>query len=465
MKKTLVFTLIYLISVISSVQAATLSNPTGLSLSASSNTIRVTWTAYTTEDIEGYLISYYVTSDDSIVNTVSYEDPDATSYTISGLTSGTGYTVKLAVYNGDDESSGTSKTITTTDLDASITLIDQGTIRISMKKYVTTVSTYDYYVGTTAMTPEQNAAFEDYTHTQLSAIYTTASGIDIDVEDTTTIENLADGTYYIMIKAHYNNGSTGFSDEVAFDVSDFGTFFSQNEDIDNGCFIGSSKGGVSGLLPIALLAVTAILMVTFFRKPVSGMLAVAMIVLSLGAQGYCETQPDVTYNNLVGIKAGYFNPSESLLADTYDSIVPISLFYERMFGKYISMDISAGYTRADGNAVTTSSEDTGVDLTLDFIPISASVNLNIPVTSLITCFFGVGGDYWFFKEDAYYGEDRTELSGYHGKTGLKLFTADSDYFKKAGIIIEADYTVMDRFGDNDVDLGGWTFSAGVMYCF
>lgn len=464
MKKTLVFALIFVMTALSSAQAADLSNPTGLSLSATSTTIKVSWTV-SAQDIEGYYISYAETGDNAVEITITYEDPSASSYTITGLIPDTDYEVTLAVYNGNDESTGTKKTITTTDLDVSISLIDQGTIRIDMSSYESTVNTYDYYVGTRPMSAEEKGGLADYTHTELSAIYTTDSGSGVDVEDATSVTDLEDGTYYILVKVHYNSGNTGFSDEIEFDVSDFGTFFSQTGDIENGCFINSVSNVSAYTMVFAFLAGIAIILSALGRKTVTLLVAVTVTLLAFGSNGYCQQQPDVTYNNMVGIKAGYFEPSESMLGDNYDSIVPVSLFYERMFGKYVSMDISGGYTRAGGNAVTSDSEDTGVDIDLDVIPISASLNLNVPITPLITYYFGLGGDYWFFEEKAYYGEERTEVGGYHGKTGLKLFTGDTDYFKRGGILIEANYAVMDRFGDNDVDLGGWTYSLGVMYCF
>lgn len=459
MKQIILFALVLVCLGVSQAFGETPDTPTGLELSATSNSITVTWDANTDDITDGYFITYYETDDSSSRTRHLHPDDLDTVYVITGLEADTKYTVKVCAYDGDDFDADTSveltKSITTTDLDVDIELIDVGTIRIDLSNYEDTVNRYNVYWGTSSVTlgPDEDPAD-----------YYPNSETDIDVEDPYTIPGLDNGLYYILVTVTYSSGNEGSSGEIPFNVSDFGTFFTQNDDIDNGCFIGSSRGKAPYAAVPACLTVLLMTLGIFYRKFRIGLLTVAVVVLTFGSQGYCLKQPDVTYNNIVGIKAGYFDPKESLLGDTYDSIVPVSLFYERMFGKYVSMDISAGYTRADGNAVTTTgSEETGVEIELDYIPLSTSLNLNVPITPLITYYVGVGGDYCFFEEKA--NDERTELGGYHGKTGLKLFTGDTEYFKRGGVLMEANYSVMDRFGDNDLDLGGWTYSLGVIYCF
>jgi len=56
------------------------------------------------------------------------------------------------------------------------------------------------------------------------------------------------------------------------------------------------------------------------------------------------------------------------------------------------------------------------------------------------------------------------VGGFHGKAGLKLYNTDADY-KGTGVVLEGSYSQIDRFGDNDTDIGGWTFKFGFFYQF
>jgi hypothetical protein len=197
-------------------------------------------------------------------------------------------------------------------------------------------------------------------------------------------------------------------------------------------------------------------------KPGVAALLVVLIFSSLAQAG--ETSSSVS-DNIIGIKAGFFVPSEKLQDDVYESIVPVSLFYERRIGSWLSADVSAGYSNTDGFAVTGSDAQTGVKTELELIPVSTSINANLDIHPLITFYAGLGVDYWMFNEKSYYGDTDISVSGWHGKTGVKLLTGDSNFYARGGVLLEVCYTSMDRFGRNDVDLGGLTYGLGVIYCF
>lgn len=170
------------------------------------------------------------------------------------------------------------------------------------------------------------------------------------------------------------------------------------------------------------------------------------------------------YKNNFGIKGGLFIPNESDQKDVYEEIVPFSVFYERMFTEYLSADIDLGYSKSDGTALSTSSGSTELPTELEMYPASASVNFNYDVAPYMTAYLGVGGDWWLVEEKSELGEFKSEVGGWHAKTGLKIFSDDLDTFKQVGFLMEASYTEIDKFGSNDIDLGGWKFNIGLMYC-
>lgn len=436
-------------------------NPRDVALTSTSHSITVTWTANADGITDGYYVHYWKTSSSLEPTRVTVLHSDtALGYThiITGLSDSTDYTVKVTAYDGLDESNAATHTIRTTVIEVDIKLIDADAIEISLAEGAASIETYNIYVGTAHVVPDPVTQIPDVSQYDVLS----ATGL---VGDTVyTLDGLSKQTYYVLVQVNYGGGNAGYSPEMAFTVDDFGTFFSSAGDIDNGCFIASTSGASfkAGLATaLSFLAMGSLFFLIRLR-----MLLPALILIGVcGSSGFAqETRPDY-YRNIVGIKGGAFFPSEDLQRDVYDSVVPISLFYERMVTRIFSADASAGYCRAKGYALTASSEETGVKTDLDMIPTSMSLNVNLDVTELITLYLGAGGDYWFFKEKSRNGDYDNHVGGWHGKAGVKLFTADSQYFKKGGVLIEASYTSLDRFGENAVDLGGWTYSLGVMYCF
>jgi hypothetical protein len=470
MKKIIILALIICSVTFSPVFAATsdtLSVPSGLTLSATSSTISATWTANTDSVTQGYYITYYATGNTTLTTTVTYPNPSTTAatytYVITGLDSNTEYRVELSAYDGSDESSYVYDTITTSTVDLDIKQTAVETVRIALSD-TSSFTSWDLYIGTSPVSADSSGNF---TYSDYNIINVT----DIDADTAYTVTSLPNGTYYARVKA-YNGTSEYTSDEVTFIIDDFGTLLSSSKD-DNGCFIDSASHGQSLVHPAVWIVIGLTLAAFLPRRFLKTGIATLTLFLMLSTPGYSDhTAPQtdesvVSFNNLLGIKAGYFIPSEKLQRDVYKTIVPTSLYYERMLGFYgLSADISAGYAHAKGYAVTKSSSDqTGVEAKLDFIPVSMSLNANLELSDFITCYAGFGGDYWMMKEKSYYGESKHRVGGWHVKTGLKLFTEDLEYIKQWGVLIDAAYSSIDKFGSNDIDLGGWSFSAGLMYCF
>jgi hypothetical protein len=428
---------------------AELGTVSGLELSAKSNSITVTWDA-NTDDAEGYYITYEPTDGSDFERTINIDDETVTECIITGLTVSTTYKIQIWAYVGDEESDTSSDTIKTTALQINLDLVDVGTIEVSLESGYSSYDYYDVYLGT-------------------SPNPSTPEGQNIDPEDAFSIPNLTTGTkYYVRVEAVYDSGDpTNYAEaEKSITVEDFSTFLSDANGIDSGCFVQSAVGTDSSamllFIPVLILGVCFLFKHHFVRfLPI--LLIIGTLIVVSPSTGTAGESTD--YENLVGIKGGILLPAEDKQHDVYDSIVPVGLFYERMFSSYLSADIFAGYCRSKGYAVTSSGEETKVQTTLDLLPISASVNLNIPLHELITFYMGAGGDYWILKEK-FPGKDTDyEVGGWHGKAGVKMFTGDSEYFKKGAILLEASYSQIDKFGQNDLDLGGWMFMAGVMYCF
>lgn len=174
-------------------------------------------------------------------------------------------------------------------------------------------------------------------------------------------------------------------------------------------------------------------------------------------------------SNTFGMKIGYFSPSDDLQSDYYDPTPLISLFYDRKIVSYLSTELSAGYLYREGNALTISGKETAIESELTMVPLSVSLKLHLPLSRYIGTYLGAGGDYWYFKEKSKISDESLEVGGYHGKVGLVLKKMpnlfDDKYTRNFKVTLEAVYSRIDRFNDNETDLGGWTFNAGASISF
>lgn len=458
MKKILFLSLVFVVVSWTKAFSETPATPDILKLVATSSTITVTFEPNDDEITDGYYIKYWKTSDSDSWKLVRYPNPETEdttySYEMKGLESDTEYTVRLTAYDGDDESAYSSDTVETSSVSVSIKLVASGTIEVGLDEVPSGIESFEVYVGTEPVSMVGGSIPAD--------AYDIIDGETAESDNVVTVSNLANGAYYIRVVLKDDDEDT-ISDETVFQVEDFGTLFS-SEDIEEGCFINTAENAQPGthwaiLLPLILLGV--MLFRLRYKPGVVALLAV-LVFSSMAQAG--ETSFSVS-DNIIGIKAGFFVPSENLQDDVYDSIVPVSLFYERRLGSWLSADVSAGYSKTDGFAVTGSDIQTGVKTELELIPVSTSLNANLDIHPLITLYAGLGVDYWMFNEKSYYGDTDISVSGWHGKTGVKLLTGDSNFYARGGVLLEVCYSSMDRFGRNDVDLGGWTYGLGVIYCF
>ncbi len=98
----------------------------------------------------------------------------------------------------------------------------------------------------------------------------------------------------------------------------------------------------------------------------------------------------------------------------------------------------------------------------------ADVPINKQIIPYIVGYIGVGPDYWYCREktDMETQNDEIEewVGGYHAKMGVKLYNMD-EQFENTGAILECVYSVVDKFGNNDLNIGGLTLKFGLFYQF
>ncbi len=436
--------------------------PGNLDLEATSSTITVTWSANTNDDegdnddgfddTDGYYIRW---QKDGIGDEFSVKIEGVGSgteeFTITGLEPSGSYTVVITAYSGDEESSTNTETITTDpissiDFSVEITGVDEVTVSIDAEG--TNIDQYSVVV---------TAADSSILFNGLD--FTTNPKVDND--DSQVISGFSPGGYSFEVTIFPDSTTLAVK---TFTFEDTQTFLStvDDDDIEDGCFITVSYDNPKNI-PFCIIPFLVTALLIFSRRMLKIGIPFLMLFLCITSAESIAEEGHL-YKNNFGIKVGSFLPNESEQKDVYEDIVPFSVFYERMFTEYLSADIDLGYSKSDGTAISTSSSSTELVTELEMYPAAVSVNFNYDVAPYITAYFGVGGDWWLVEEKSELGEFKSEVGGWHAKTGVKIFSDDLDTFKQVGFLIDVSYSEIDRFGQNDIDLGGWKFNFGLMYC-
>ena len=174
--------------------------------------------------------------------------------------------------------------------------------------------------------------------------------------------------------------------------------------------------------------------------------------------------------NRIGVQLGYFMPDEELHQDIYQQgYFSGGFFYERIFNNYFLLNLDAGFSRQDGKALAKSGV-TDIETKLTLVPLTATMQYSLELAPLVQIYLGAGLDFWYYRETSDLGtydakDDDYGMSGYHGELGLRLFTADQRYFKQFGVFLQSTYSQIDNFGQNKLNLGGWTFNIGAFRNF
>ncbi len=446
-------------------------------ISVSETTISCQWTenADGNPEVDKYIMKYYADGYSSSTHTDN--STSVSSNMITGLDSNTRYYIQIAARNSDGISAFSEELIVDTyivggnrDEIAPIAPI-VSVPRASGNNQVTVG--FDGSSNNEMFDIEGYKAYIRAENGSYASTYTSKIIFDEGSRSSFVFSNLTVGEiYYFIITAfdeHGNENEVTEVTEVSIIIESAQTSLADSDKIEGGCFISSveKKSGHRSFFTaifMGLLFVSACCMAACRSKMTC--LAIAMVLISSSVAFSGE-------NKMIGFKVGYFAPSDEVFEDYYvDEDLHLFLFYEQKVSKHFSVDLEVGYTKRSGLALTEESrEATTIDTEMTLIPILSSVKWNMEITPLITVFVGVGFDYWYYKEKSDTGiydasdDGKYGVGGYHGKGGLLLQTADVELFQNAGVMMEVVYSNIDRFGNNEIDLGGWLVHAGLFYKF
>jgi fibronectin type 3 domain-containing protein len=424
------------------------------------NSISLKWTKNSESDLDHYTI-YYGKTSGSLSSTKEATDSDADSFVISGLSASSRYYFAItAVDISDNESEKSSELVVDTLEDNLPPFVPVITAEMSGQNEIT------------IRISDINSGMADYDGSII--FYGTNPGsssqsVDVGKNKTFVIGNLPeDKTWYLSALSYdiYENRS-GKSDEITVKIEDTQSFLGKDEDFDGGCFIqeSSSQSCTFNLICLALV-IPGIMLFLFSNKLIKAFVSFMVIFLNIMAVNVNAGDSPMPKENLIGVSVGYYIPSESDFYD--DSVFPVYAFYERCIYNYISADIEAGYFKEDGNLLTVSGDQTEIGSEISMIPVSATLKINKQIIPYIVGYIGVGPDYWYCREktDMETQNDEIEewVGGYHAKMGVKLYNMD-EQFENTGAILECVYSVVDKFGNNDLNIGGLTLKFGLFYQF
>jgi hypothetical protein len=279
-----------------------------------------------------------------------------------------------------------------------------------------------------------------------------------------------DSTWYFSALSYdFSGNESAPTIEISVLVEDTLRFLNQPDEFDGGCFISAADRPSGSYMEILLLCVLVVILskgINHISKPIKILLLAGILIFPFVGISHADMLDELG-NNVIGVSVGYYIPSDSQLDEFYgDDTFPLYGFYERRFFKYFSIDLESGFLKKNGNLLTESGDKTGIDTRITLVPVSSSLNFNFEISPYIIGYIGVGPDYWYCQEETPNEVEHPDIDewvgGYHGKAGVKLHNTDGT-FKGTGVLLESSYSRIDRFGDNDTDIGGWAFKFGIFY--
>ncbi|MFZ2630962.1 MAG: fibronectin type III domain-containing protein [Desulfosalsimonadaceae bacterium] len=471
--------------------------PTGLDVtsvgSITENSVILKWDRNSESDLDHYTI-YYSTTSGSADKTLTAQDDDASSFTVSGLTASTRYYFTISATDTAKNESDKSKAL----------IVD--TLTDTLPPYAPAkVSGFLSDIREITITiTDGNAQMADFAGNKL--FYGTTSGnldqeVDLGNGFSFTLTDLEENsTWYFSALSYDSRGNeSGRTDEASAVVEKTERYLNDSDGFDGGCFIGSAAPGSDGAFAGGFFLVLLISIIGWLfhrRRNLAIMMMSCLLILSFSGYSAAVTSEDLGTDsatheaqpsadpvsqipaaktdeglgaNIAGVFAGYYLPAESKFEDFYgNDVLLLSAFFERRLTDFISLDVESGFLKEKGHLLTESGAETGIETDLTMVPVSVSLNVYYEFMRYVVGYAGAGPDYWYCREEtdvaAVYPEIKEWVGGCHGKAGVKLYNTD-DTYKNTGAIIETSYSWIDRFGGNDTDLGGWAFKFGLFYQF
>ena len=432
------------------------------------NSVALKWNQNPESDLDHYNV-YYGRTSGAFANVLEAGGADATSVTVTGLQNSTRYYFSLtAVDTAGNESDKAEELIVDTLEDnlapntpagISGALSDANAITVDIVNANSRMADFNgtvLYYGDTADNLDQRVDIED-------RFFHTVSGLPVN------------SVWFFSASAYdFSGNESNPTDVISVTVEDTYRFLNQPEDFDGGCFITTvGKGHGSGMyFPFLMMGA---LLVFFNRNAFLKFLRFAVFTFVLVLFSYSHSSaevpalPEMPGNNMIGVSAGYYLPTEDDFEDFYgEDTFPVYGFYERFFSKYISIDLEAGFLKEKGHLLTQTGEQTEIKTKLTLAPVSASLKFNMKILPYVVGYIGVGPDYWYCQEETDDMDRHPEIEewvgGFHGKIGARFYNTDEN-FTGTGLLLESSYSRIDRFGDNNTDIGGWAFKVGLFYHF
>ncbi|MCG8472477.1 MAG: fibronectin type III domain-containing protein [Desulfobacterales bacterium] len=455
--------------------SSTPAKPINLTSTARTQTsVSLSWEKGSSVEVKTYDVTVQVNSNiadptawdsTSLSNTENPPDLTAATTTISGLTANTRYRFQVQATNDEGESPSSDPLI----VDTYATGQNYDTLP-PFPPTITSAKLLDNLQVRLTLGNE-NSGMQDLNKYRVS--YGTAANqlndaIDFNPSGNLILSGLQENTtHYFAVTALDNRATdpnTSAQSQATSIYVEKITGLLDDSQIEGGCFITSAQKKTHSSFWLLLPALLLLLLLAHRR---TRFILPAFLILLLPNISQALEEP--LHDNLVYLKGSFLFPSDDLHEEIYDgNEAAFILGYQRHLFWGIHLGLEAGYVEKDGKKRTATGSESGEEVSLTLVPTSASLILDIPVTSEVTLFAGGGVDYWYYKEksdsktidakDNDYG-----VGGYHGRFGIKVLTVDPNFYHRMGVLFEGVYSVIDRFGDNDLDLGGWSANVG-LFC-
>lgn len=200
-----------------------------------------------------------------------------------------------------------------------------------------------------------------------------------------------------------------------------------------------------------------------------------LIFLSFPAASLADEQKGLS----VGFCYGQLEPASDRWKDIYgaERTTNFRLSMGYGFSRTFGAEIGAGYLQKDGRGKAVSGGESGVETAFQSAPVDITVvyRLDYLPKQLIVPHIGAGVSYNLYWEKIKDGRElKGGMWGHHATGGIRLLLDRFDKgsasgleegygIKKTYLTIGATHSVINDFGREDVDLGGWNYQIGLVF--